>query len=354
MKAIILSGGTGSRLRPLTFTGPKQLLPVANKPILFYAIEAIRDAGIRDIGIIVGNTGDEIRSVVGDGSTWGVEITYLHQSEPKGLAHAVQVAEQFIGNDSFLMFLGDNIIKNGVKSFVEEFQTRNCNTLVLLSEVTEPERFGVAKFDGDRLIELVEKPKIPPSNLAVVGVYMFDPLIFNAIRYIRPSWRNELEITDAIQWLIDSGAEVEASTITDWWKDTGKPEDVLEANRILLETIERSIRGNVDESSAVDGRVIIEEGATMINSIVRGPALIGHHSNIVNSYVGPFTSINSNVHLLNSEIENSIVMENTAILNVSTRIDNSMIGKNVSIRATDLKPKSLNFVLGDQSNIVLR
>jgi glucose-1-phosphate thymidylyltransferase len=324
---------------------------VANKPILFYAIEAIRAAGIRQIGIIVGETADEVRSMVGNGHQWDVEVTYIQQDAPRGLAHAVQIAESFVGNDSFLMFLGDNLMRDGVRSFVEQFKARRCNALVLLSEVSEPQRFGVAKLCEGRLVGLIEKPKIPPSNLALVGVYIFDHNIFGAIGQIRPSWRNELEITDAIQALIDSGHNVEYCTVAGWWKDTGKPEDVLEANRLMLEGIRHDIQGHIDSASTVAGRVEVEEGAVVTNSVIRGPAIIGRDAQIVNSYIGPFTSICANVHILNSEIENSIVLENTVIADVETRIDDSLIGKNVSISTTHGKPKTIRFVLGDQSQV---
>ncbi len=354
MKALLLSGGTGSRLRPLTFTGAKQLIPVANKPILFYAIESIRDAGIVDIGVVLGETGDEVRSMVGDGSQWGVQITYIQQDAPRGLAHAVQLAEPFIGTEPFLMFLGDNMIQDDVRSFVKNFENHRCNALVLLSEVPEPQRFGVAKLSEGRLVGLVEKPKNPPSNLALVGVYVFDHHIFDSVKKIQTSWRGELEITDAIQQLLDDGLYVDYRTVDGWWKDIGKPEDILDANRVMLESIPTTIQGSLDDRSSVTGRVQVDIGATIVNSVIRGPAIIGQGARIENAYVGPFTSICPNVQVLNSEIENSIVLENTVIRDIETRIDDSLIGKNASITASDARPRTIRFVLGDQSRAEVR
>lgn len=349
MKALILSGGTGSRLRPLTYTGAKQLIPVANKPILHYAIEAIREAGIRDIGIVVGDTREEIQRNVGDGSRWGVSVTYIYQDAPLGLAHAVKIAEPFIGDDSFLMYLGDNLVRDGIQTFVEQFREHQPNALILLSHVPEPERFGVAEIEDGVVVRLVEKPKVPPSDLALVGVYLFDRHIFRAVNEIRPSWRNELEITDAIQHLIDHGFNVESHIIDGWWKDTGKPEDVLEANRMMLEFIQPEVLGSVDHDSRISGRVKIEAGAEVVNSIIRGPAIVGPGARIVNAYIGPFTSISAGVRITDSEIENSIVLQDTIVHGIPSRIDNSLIGKNVRIARIAERPKALNFILGDNS-----
>lgn len=349
MKALILSGGTGSRLRPLTYTGAKQLIPVANKPILFYAIEAIRDAGITEIGIIVGDTRSEVKKAVGSGERWGIRITYIEQDAPRGLAHAVKISEDFIGGDNFLMFLGDNMVRDGVTDFVRQFNESKPNSLILLSHVEEPQRFGVAELVDGRVTRLVEKPKIPASDLALVGVYLFDASIFRAVREIKPSWRNELEITDAIQYLVDHGYVVESHIIDGWWKDTGKPEDVLEANRMILELIVSSVDGTVDRTSTIIGRVVIESGAEIINSTIRGPVIIGAGARIRDAYVGPFTSISEGVRIEASEIENSIVLQDTVIERVHTRIDNSLIGKNAHINQASDRPKALNFVLGDNS-----
>jgi glucose-1-phosphate thymidylyltransferase len=352
MKALILSGGTGSRLRPLTYTGAKQLIPVANKPILFYAVESIRDAGIREVGVIINKeTGPDVRQALGDGSDWGVEITYIEQDAPRGLAHAVKISEFYIGETPFLMYLGDNLVRDGVKDFVKKFQAGDSNSLILLSRVPDPQRFGVAELDGDRIVRLVEKPQVPPSDLALVGVYLFDSSIFKAVSEIRPSWRNELEITDAIQYLVDNNYKVASHIIDGWWKDTGKPEDVLEANRMMLESVSLSIDGTVDEASTVSGRVSIDEGAQVINSVIRGPVMIASGSRVENAYIGPFTSISRNVTIENSEIENSIVLEGTEIVDIQARIDNSLIGKNVRIHRRQVKPKALNFVLGDNSRV---
>lgn len=349
MKALILSGGTGSRLRPLTYTGAKQLIPVANKPILYYAIEAIREAGIQEIGMIVGDTRDEIKRAIGDGSQFGVNITYIPQEAPLGLAHAVKIAEPFIGEEDFLMFLGDNLVRDGVKAFADQFNADKPNSLILLSRVPDPQRFGVAEIEHGQIKRLVEKPKVPPSDLALVGVYLFDRHIFRAVSEIAPSPRGELEITDAIQHLIDHGYKVEAHIIDGWWKDTGKPEDMLEANRMMVEAIELRIDGQVDESSQIIGRAIVESGARIENSMIRGPVVIGAGAHIKDSYIGPFTSISQGVQITSSEIENSIILQDTVIEHIPTRIDSSLIGKNVRITQIAERPKALTFVLGDNS-----
>jgi len=350
---LILSGGAGTRLRPITHTSAKQLVPVANKPILFYGLEALREAGISDIGIIVGDTEEEIREALGSGSNWGVKITYIRQEAPLGLAHAVLTAADFLADTPFVMYLGDNLIKEGIASFVDEFRHKDVDALILLAHVAEPQRFGVAELDGKRIVKLVEKPKVPPSDLALVGAYMFRSCILDACRAIVPSWRDELEITDAIQNLIDNGRKVEAHIIDGWWKDTGHLEDLLEANRIVLEGIEPRCEGSVDSLSRVDGRVIIEQGAQVVRSTLRGPAIVGRGSRITDSYIGPFTSIYYGVSVEGSELEHSIVMENSSIINIPGRIEDSLIGKNVEIsRSVDL-PKTFRFVLGDNSRVGL-
>ncbi len=348
-----MSGGAGTRLRPITHTSAKQLVPVANKPILYYGLESLREAGISDIGIIVGDTEDEIREAVGDGSTWDVEVTYIRQEAPLGLAHAVLTAADFLADTPFVMYLGDNLIKEGISTFVDEFRRKDVDALILLAHVAEPQRFGVARLDGSRIIELIEKPKDPPSDLALVGVYMFRPSILEASRAIEPSWRDELEITDAIQYLIDHDHHVEAHIIEGWWKDTGHLEDLLEANRIVLEGIEPRCDGVIDVESRVDGRVVVEEGAEVVRSTLRGPAIIGKGSRIVDSYIGPFTSVYYGVQVEGSELEHSIVMENCSIKNIPGRIEDSLIGKNVEIARSPARPKTFRFVLGDNSKIGL-
>lgn len=354
MKGLILSGGKGTRLRPLTFTQAKQLVPVANKPVLFYGIEALRDAGIKNIGIIVGDTKEEIIQAVGDGSRWAVNISYIEQEAPLGLAHAVKISEHFLGKDPFVMYLGDNILKSGIESLVEEFQEKKPNSLILLTEVPNPEIFGVAELREGRVIRLVEKPKDPVSNLALVGVYMFDMHIFEAVKAIKPSWRNELEITDAIQYLVEHGYEVQPHLVTGWWKDTGKIEDILEANRLILESISGEIRGEVDDASKINGQVVIEKGVVVKNSIIRGPAIIGAKSEIVDSYIGPFTSIQNGCKISQTEIEHSIVLEGSEISEIGSRIDESLIGRGVRIFKCPPKPSVYRFTVGDKSEIGIK
>ncbi|MBI4861956.1 MAG: glucose-1-phosphate thymidylyltransferase [Candidatus Riflebacteria bacterium] len=351
MKGLILSGGRGTRLRPITHTSAKQLVPVANKPILFYGIEAIRDAGITDIGIVVGETHKEIRAAVGDGSRWGVEVSYIEQPDPLGLAHAVLVSEEYLGTDEFVMYLGDNLIMAGLKELVASFRERRPNSQILLARVPNPNQFGVAELEGDRIVRLEEKPKTPRSDLALVGVYMFDRHVFEAARSIKPSARGELEITDAIQWLIDHGRRVDPTIVTGWWKDTGKLEDMLEANRMVLDRLaERREDGvEVDARSEIQFKVVLEQGSRIINSRVQGPAIIGRNTTIVNSYVGPFTSIHYGCRVENSEIEHSIVLEESSVLDIGHRIADSLVGKGVTISRAERKPRVLRFMLGDHS-----
>ncbi len=314
MKGLILSGGKGSRLYPLTYTKAKQLIPVANKPVLFRVIESIRDAGITDIGIVIGKTGPEIREAVGRGGRWGVNITYIEQNDPLGLAHAVQVSADFLGDDRFVMFLGDNVIQGGISGLIAEFAHSQWNSQIVLTRVAQPEQYGVAQLNADGTIHrLIEKPKEPPSDLALVGIYMFDHHVMQAVNSIKPSWRGEFEITDAIQWLVDNGHAVHPYIHRGWWIDTGRPDDMLEANDLVLEELEPKIEGFVDRDSDVDRRVTIERGAEVINSVVRGPAIIGEDCRIVNSYIGPFTSLYHHVTVENSEIEHSMVLEHSTI-----------------------------------------
>ena len=351
MKALVLAGGSGTRLRPITHTSAKQLVPLANKPILFYGIEAIAAAGIREVGIIVGETRAEVEEAVGDGSRWGIDVTYIPQDAPLGLAHCVLIARDFLGDDPFVMYLGDNCIVEGVKAFVEEFQRERPNAQILLTKVEHPEQFGVAELDADgRVVRLVEKPKDPPSDLALVGVYLFDASIHEAVRAIEPSWRDELEITDAIQWLMDNGRTVRPHIITGWWIDTGRVEDLLEANRIVLDMTEGDIRGSVDGDSRVVGRVVIEEGAELIRSVVRGPAIIGERTRLVDSYVGPYSAVAYECEIVDSEIEHSIVLEQSRIHGIR-RIEDSLIGKNVAVGRSQEQPQAFRLMLGDHSQV---
>src|SRR5512132_4097346 len=335
MKGLILSGGRGTRLRPITFTSAKQLVPVANKPILFYGIEALAASGIREIGIVVGDTKQEIRDAVGDGSRFGVEITYIEQEAPLGLAHAVLVSEPFRGTDPFCMYLGDNLIRERLEPLVTRFREEKPNSQILLASVPNPNQFGVAELRHGQVVRLVEKPKTPPSNLALVGVYMFDSTIFAAVKAIVPSPRGELEITDAIQWLIDHGYLVRPHVIEGWWKDTGRLEDMLEANRIILDTLTPRMDGLVEDSD-IAGKVVVEAGARVVKSTVRGPAIIGRGA-----------------VMRGSEVEHSIVLEGASISDSGGRIESSLIGRNVSIHRSARKPRSFNFMLGDRSEVGL-
>ena len=354
MKGLVLAGGKGTRLRPLTFTSAKQLVPVANKPVLFYGIEALAAAGIRRIGMVVGDTRDEIEAAVGDGSRWDVKVTYIAQDAPRGLAHAVRIAEPFIGGEPFVMYLGDNLLAKGIVPFVEDFAATRPAAQILLTPVPDPERYGVAETDGDRVVRLVEKPKAPRSNLALVGVYMFGSAIFDATRRIEPSFRNELEITDAIQALIDRGLDVRWHVVDGWWKDTGRIEDMLEANRLILDTLAPRIGGEVDGESRVEGKVVLEAGAAIERSVVRGPVVIGRGARVRDAYVGPFTAIMGDVEISASEIEHSIVMEGSRIIDLSDRVTDSVIGRNVTVGRRCGKPAALRFVLGDRSEVGLR
>ncbi len=352
MKGLILSGGKGTRLRPLTHTSAKQLVPVANKPVLFYGIEAMAEAGIEDVGIIIApETGGEIREAAGDGSRFGVRIEYIEQDAPSGLAHAVLTAEPFLGSSSFVMYLGDNLLRNGIVALVDTFRTEQPDALILLTPVPDPEHYGVAELDGDnRVARLVEKPKEPKTDLALVGVYMFTPAIFEAARAIEPSWRNELEITDAIQHLVDSGLRVDPHIVHGWWKDTGQVQDMLEANRLILDDLDERVAGELVESR-VEGRVVIEEGARLERTTVRGPAVIGAGSRLVDAYIGPYTAIGENVTIENAELEHSIVMSGSTITQVDHRIEASLIGKDVRIARGPALPKAYRFVVGDSADV---
>jgi|UniRef100_A0A7C4TE23 glucose-1-phosphate thymidylyltransferase len=349
MKGLILSGGFGTRLRPLTYTSAKQLIPVANKPIIFYGIESLVNAGIKEIGIVVGETAEEVKKTVGDGSKWNIKIEYIHQPLPLGLAHAIKVSRNFLEEESFIMYLGDNILKEGVNDFVKKFINDRPDALILLTEVDNPQEFGVAVVDSNGMVKkLIEKPKEPPSNLALVGVYLFNKNIFTAVENIKPSWRNEFEITDAIQWLLDNNFNVLSHRVKGWWKDTGKPEDIIEANLLVLEDIESSNEGIIVDT-ATSGRIRTGSGTRIERSVIRGPVVIGSNVQIRNAFIGPFTSIGDNVLIENSEIECSVIMEGARIINLKKRIDRSIIGKNVTISQTNTSPRSHRFYLGDQS-----
>ena len=350
MKGLILSGGKGTRLRPITYTSAKQLVPVANKPVLFRVIESIRDAGIDEIGIVIGDTGPEVRAAVGDGRRWGVRITYIEQDAPAGLAHAVKISRSFLGDERFVMFLGDNCIQGGISPLIEQFGASDRNAQIVLTRVPNPESYGVAELDYQgQILKLTEKPREPKSDLALVGIYMFDRSIWDAVEAIKPSWRGELEITDAIQWLVENGRKVFPYIHEGWWIDTGKKDDMLEANRLILEEMQPRNDGYIDRDSQVIGKVIIEAGAEVINSTIRGPAIIGEHTRIMNGYVGPFTSIYHHCVIENSEVEHSIVLEHSTVRNLPGRLEDSLVGRYVEISQSPLKPKAYRLVLGDHS-----
>jgi glucose-1-phosphate thymidylyltransferase len=367
VKGLILSGGAGTRLRPITHTSAKQLVPVANKPILFYGIEDMAEAGITEVGIVIGETGDEIRAAVGDGSRWGIEVTYLPQDAPLGLAHCVLIAADFLGDDDFVMYLGDNLLRQGIREFVERFEDDRRRSArpsldggsdppaaqILLARVPDPQRFGVAEIGPDgNVLRLIEKPDQPPSDLALVGVYLFDATIHKAVSAIEPSPRGELEITDAIQWLIDHGHRVRHEILDGWWKDTGKLDPLLEGNRLVLETLEPAVRGTVDSESSVEGRVVIEEGAELVATTVRGPAIIGRGTRIVNSYIGPYTSVAAGCEIIDSELEHSVVLEDSRIVNIP-HVQDSLIGREVEVIRSGRVPRATRLMVGDHSRVDL-
>jgi glucose-1-phosphate thymidylyltransferase len=353
IKALVLSGGAGTRLRPITHTSAKQLVPVGNRPIIEFGLQAIAEAGIKDVGIIVGETRAEIEAHVGDGSRFGISATYIYQWPPLGLAHAVLTGEPFLGDDPFVMYLGDNLIAGGITQFVQQFEERQPSAQILLARVRDPERFGVAELDASGNVRrLLEKPSPPPSDLALVGVYMFSSRIHEAARSISPSGRGELEITDAIQWLIEAGDEVHSQVIDGWWKDTGQVVDLLEANRIVLDTLDPKVAGTVDDASEIQGRVVVEEDASLVNSYIRGPAIIGRGTRLVNTFIGPYTSVGHDCVLTNCEVEHSIILEQCSIQGVG-RIEDSLIGKEVEVAPITEKPRAFRLVLGDHSRVGL-
>jgi glucose-1-phosphate thymidylyltransferase len=351
VKGLILSGGKGTRLRPITHTSAKQLIPVANKPVLFYGIEALAQAGIDEIGIIIApETGEEIREAAGDGSRFGVRITYIVQDAPSGLAHAVLTAEPFLGEESFVMYLGDNLLQGGIVDLVERFKTAECDALILLTPVPDPENYGVAELDGDRVVRLLEKPRSPVSDLALVGVYMFTAAVHDAARAISPSVRGELEITDAIQYLVDGGARVEPHIVSGWWKDTGQLADMLEANRLILDVMEARCDGKLEDCQ-LDGRVVVAASARLERSTVRGPAIIGAGARLLDAYVGPYTAIGERCVIEFAEVENSILLAGSEVRKLDRRVESSLIGRNVRIGRDVRQPRAYRFMLGDNSEV---
>jgi len=351
LKGLVLSGGKGSRLRPFTYTSAKQLVPIANKPVLFYAIEQLVECGIRDIAIVVGDTADQIRAAVGDGSAFGASVEYIEQDAPLGIAHAVKIARDYMGETPFVLYLGDNFLIGGVKSFVDSFRENGANCQILLHPVKNPEAFGIAEFVDGQLTRIVEKPSNPPSNLAVIGIYMFDAHVFEAVERIKPSARGELEITDTIQYLVDKGLNVQAEVLDRYWIDTGKMDDILEANRMVLQSLPPSNRGKVDERSRVYEPVILEEGARVTNSVLRGPLIIGADTEVVDSFIGPFTAINHHCRLQGVRVGGSIILENTVIEDTHWPIEHSLIGRYVTLRGGPAVGGSYSLTLGDHSQI---
>ena len=353
MKGVILHGGAGTRLRPLTFSGPKQLIPVANKPISQYALEDLRDSGIREIAIILGNVYPEkVINHYGDGSRFGVKITYIHQGEPKGIAHAVGLCKEFVAGDDFVVYLGDNLIQHGIKKYLNEFQNGEYDGYILLKEVEDPTRFGVAKFDDSgNLVDVIEKPRQPPSSYAVIGIYFFKPVVFDVIKELKPSWRGEYEITDTIRLMMQKGYKIGYSIIDGWWFDTGKKDDILQVNSIILdETIKREIRGEVIDSR-IDGRITIMEDTKIVNSTIRGPSIIGRNCIIENSYIGPYTSIGDNAKIIGSSIEYSIILKG-ATINGIDRLEESLIGENAKLVKSN-KRNAIKLHIGDYSEVIL-
>ena len=355
MKGLILCGSRGRRLPPITHTNVKQLVPLANRPVLFYALEAMRQAEITNVGLVVGESHKEIRAAVGDGSRWDLRVEYIRQEAPLGLAHAVLCAEEYLGQESFVMYLGDSVVLGGITDAVDRFRIERPQALVLVAKVSDPQHFGVAELDKvGMVVRVVEKPEEPRSDLALVGVYLFDTSIFAACKSIQPSARNELEITDAIQHLVSQGCPVDAQVIDGWWKDTGRLEDMLEANSMVLDTLEPLILGEVDGRSEIHGKVVIEKGARVISSTLRGPLIIGEDTEIIDSYVGPFTSIAAGCRIEESEIEHSIVLADSAILHIGSRIEDSLIGRNASITKGNGRPSAYRVMVGDDSRVEIR
>ena len=350
MKGLVLSGGAGTRLRPITHTSAKQLVPIANKPILFYGLEAMREAGVTEVGIVVGDTHAEVEAAVGEGERFGLRVTYLRQEAPLGLAHAVLISQDYLGDEPFVMYLGDNLLKDGIVPFVERFRACGPDALILLQHVPDPQSYGVAEVADGAVVRLVEKPARPTSDLALVGVYLFTPAVFDSVRAISPSARGELEITDAIQDMVDRGLHVEPHVVTGWWKDTGKLDDMLEANRLILSTLERDVRGESTDS-ALEGPVSVGAGSRLVRCTVRGPVVIGEGCDLSDSFIGPYTSISDGVCIDHAEIEHSIILEHSRISGLNARLCDSLIGKNVTISRADARPVAYRFMVGDSSQI---
>ncbi|MBI5652376.1 MAG: glucose-1-phosphate thymidylyltransferase [Chloroflexi bacterium] len=353
MKGLILSGGKGTRLRPFTYTGAKQLVPVANKPVLFYAIEDLVQAGITEIGIVIGpETGDQVKQAVGDGARFGARIEYILQDAPRGIAHGIKIAREFVGDEAFVLFLGDNFIRDGIAAQVRAFRDNAMNAQIILYRLDDPSAMGVAILDSTgRVTRLVEKPKQFVSPYAVIGIYMFDRNVFDAVNAIKPSARGELEITDTIQWLIDRGLNVRAHLLEGWWIDTGKMADILEANRLILDILESRNAGQVDSASRIEGRVVLEPGAVIVNSLIRGPAIIGERTRVENAFVGPYTSIYHDCVIQNCEIEHSVVLEHSKIFHAPARIADSLIGRHAEVARADGHAKTLKIMIGDYSKV---
>ena len=353
LKGLILSGGAGTRLRPITHTSAKQLVPVANKPVLFYGIEALVAAGVSEIGIVIApETGEEIKEAVGDGSKLGASVTYIPQAEPLGLAHAVLTAEGFLGSDPFVMYLGDNLLRDGITDLVDAFKRNEPEALIMLTQVLHPEHYGVAELDGERIVRLVEKPKDPPSDLALVGVYMFKPSVFDAAKAIEPSARGELEITDTIQRMIDDGRRVDCHRVKGWWKDTGQLADMLEANRLVLEDLDPHVDGELVDCN-VEGRVAVESGAVVERTSIRGPAVIGAGAKIADAYIGPYTAIGEGCEVIGSEIEHSILLRGARVRHLASRMEASLLGRDVTLSRSDGLPKTIRIMVGDSSELTL-
>jgi glucose-1-phosphate thymidylyltransferase len=351
LKGLILSGGKGTRLRPITHTSAKQLVPVANRPVLFYAIEAMAGAGIEQVAIIIApETGEEIRHAAGDGSRFGVELTYILQDEPAGLAHAVLTAEPYLGDSPFVMYLGDNLLQGGIKDLVASFREQEPDALILLTPVPNPESYGVAELSDGKVVRLVEKPPEPRTNLALVGVYMFTSAVHAAAKAIQPSARGELEITDAIQHLVDQGKRVEPQIVKGWWKDTGRLEDILAANRLVLDTIQTRLDGELIDSQ-VDGRVVIEAGARLERSSVRGPAIIGAGARLTDCYIGPYTAVGEECEISGAEVEHSILLAQSVVRGLDLRMESSLLGRNVKVGRDERQPRAFRFMVGDNSEI---